>query len=260
MQMPEIDGFHFAEVVHKRKEDLPLVMLTSLGMRDRQVPTDLFAGRMIKPIKVAQFFEVLTNVLSVQPALTVKRAPSRPRLDAQMAEKHPIKVLLAEDNPINQQVVRLMLSRLGYKIEVVSNGLQALEAVKQISFDLVLMDVQMPEMDGEEATRHIRSEVPQKHQPYIVALTADALEGRREFYLEIGMDDYLSKPMSIDSLVKAIEHYTAVKELAASSARTPAVIAVEVLNKNVNQAEPKLTTPPDSQPGKPKGTTDETTS
>ena len=260
MQMPEIDSFQFAEVIHKRREDLPLIMLTSLGMRDRQVPADLFAGRLNKPIKVAQFFEVLANVLSAQPAQTVKRAPSRPRLDGQMAEKHPIRILLAEDNPINQQVVRLMLTRLGYKIEVVSNGLQALEAVKQNTFDLVLMDVQMPEMDGEEATRHIRSEVPQKHQPYIVALTADALEGRREFYLEIGMDDYLSKPMSIDSLVKAIEHYTAVKELAASSARTPAVIAVEVLNKNVNQAEPKLTTPPNSQPGKPKGTTDETTS
>jgi HPt (histidine-containing phosphotransfer) domain-containing protein len=97
--------------------------------------------------------------------------------------------------------------------------------------------VQMPEMDGEEATRRIRSELPQKRQPYIIALTADALEGRREFYLEIGMDDYLSKPMGIDSLVKAIEHYWAVKELAASSARTPAVIAVEVLNKGVIQRE-----------------------
>jgi CheY-like chemotaxis protein len=79
--------------------------------------------------------------------------------------------------------------------------------------------------------------VPQLRQPYIVALTADALEGRREYYLEIGMDDYLSKPMSIDSLVKTIEHYSAVKELAASSARTPAVIAVEVLNKKGTQDE-----------------------
>jgi PAS domain S-box-containing protein len=260
MQMPEIDGFHFAEVIHKRKAELPLIMMTSLGMRDRQVPTDLFIGRLNKPIKLSPLYEVLTNVLSVQPAPTVKRAPSRSRLDGQMAEKHPISILLAEDNPINQQVVRLMLSKLGYKIEVVSNGLQAVEAVRQNNFDLVLMDVQMPEMDGEEATRRIRSEVPQKRQPYIVALTADALEGRREFYLEIGMDDYLSKPMGIDSLVKAIEHYSAVKELAASSARTPAVIAVEVLHKSVDQGEPRSNLPADSQPGKPKGTNDETTS
>jgi PAS domain S-box-containing protein len=259
MQMPEIDGFHFAEVIHKRIEGLPLAMLTSLGMRDRQVPADLFIGRMNKPIKVAQLFEVLTSAFAVQPALAVKRAPTRPRLDAQMAEKHPIRILLAEDNPINQQVVRLMLSKLGYKIEVVANGLQALEAVKQSHFDLVLMDVQMPEMDGEEATRRIRSEVPQKRQPYIIALTADALEGRREFYLEIGMDDYLSKPMSIDSLVKTIEHYSAVKDLAASSARTPAVIAVEVLNKNLNQADPKPILPAGNLPGMPKGTNDETT-
>ena len=237
MQLPEIEGIQFAELIHKSKEDLPLVMLTSLGMRDRQIPADLFAGRLNKPIKVASLYEVLSNVLSAQPALTVKHAPSRPRLDAQMAEKRPIKILLAEDNPINQQVVKLMLAKLGYKPELVSNGLEALEAVKQDSFDLVLMDVQMPEMDGEEATRRIRAEVPQKHQPYIVALTADALEGRREFYLEIGMDDYLSKPMGIDSLVKAIEHYWAVKELGASSARTPAVIAVEVLNKSVIQRE-----------------------
>ncbi len=259
MQIPEIDGFHFAEVIRKRIEGLPLIMLTSLGMRDRQVPADLFIGRLNKPIKVAQLFEVLTSAFTVQPALTVKRAPSRPPLDAQMAEKHPISILLAEDNLINQQVVKLMLSKLGYKIEVVSNGLQALEAVKQNHFDLVLMDVQMPEMDGEEATRHIRSEMPQKHQPYIVALTADALEGRREFYLEIGMDDYLSKPMSIDSLVKTIEHYSAVKELAASSARTPAVIAVEVLNKSVNQADPKPVSSAGNLPGMPKGTNDETT-
>ena len=160
-----------------------------------------------------------------------------PKLDAQIGEKRPIRILLAEDNPINQQVVKLMLAKLGYKPEVVSNGLQALDAVKHNNFDLVFMDVQMPEMDGEETTRRIRSEVPQKRQPYIVALTADALEGRREFYLEIGMDDYLSKPMGIDSLVKAIEHYLAVKELAASSARTPAVINVEVLNKVVIQRE-----------------------
>jgi signal transduction histidine kinase/CheY-like chemotaxis protein len=252
MQIPEIDGFHFAEVIHKRIEGLPLIMLTSLGMRDRQVPADLFTGRLNKPIKVAQLFEVLTSALAVQPAPAVNRAPSRPRLDAQMAEKHPISILLAEDNPINQQVVKLMLSKLGYKIEVVSNGLQALEAVKQNHFDLVLMDVQMPEMDGEEATRHIRSEMPHKHQPYIVALTADAQEGRREFYLEIGMDDYLSKPMSIDSLVKTIEHYSAVKELAASSARTPAVIAVEVLNKSVSQADPKPVSPAGNPPGMPK--------
>ena len=237
MQMPEIEGIHFAEMIHKREEDLPLVMLTALGMRDRQVPADLFAGRLNKPIKVAQLYEVLTTLLSVQPTPAVKHAPYRPKLDAQMGEKRPIRILLAEDNPINQQVVKLMLAKLGYKPEVVSNGLQALDAVKHNNFDLVFMDVQMPEMDGEETTRRIRSEVPQKRQPYIVALTADALEGRREFYLEIGMDDYLSKPMGIDSLVKAIEHYLAVKELAASSARTPAVINVEVLNKVVIQRE-----------------------
>jgi len=237
MQMPEIDGIQSAEMIHKRKEELPLVMLTSLGMHGRQVPADLFAGRLNKPIKVTQLYEVLTSVLSIQPTLAAKPIPARPRLDAQMAEKRPIKILLAEDNPINQQVVMLMLSKLGYEPELVSNGLEALNAVKQHGYDLVLMDVQMPDMNGEEATRRIRAEVPQKRQPYIVALTADALEGRREFYLENGMDDYLSKPMGIDNLVKAIEHYWAVRELAASSARTPAVIEVETLNRSVIQRE-----------------------
>jgi PAS domain S-box-containing protein len=237
MQMPEIDGIQFAEMIHKRKEELPLVMLTSLGMHGRQVPVDLFAGRLNKPIKVAQLYEVLTSVLSIQPTLAAKPIPARPRLDAQMAEKRPIKILLAEDNPINQQVVMLMLSKLGYEPELVSNGLEALNAVKKHGYDLVLMDVQMPDMNGEEATRRIRAEVPQKRQPYIVALTADALEGRREFYLENGMDDFLSKPMGIDNLVKAIDHYWAVRELAASSARTPAVIAVETLNRSVIQRE-----------------------
>jgi CheY-like chemotaxis protein len=136
--------------------------------------------------------------------ITGSSVPRSPKIvakqfDQSLAGRQPLRILLAEDNVINQQVGLLMLSKLGYRAELAANGLEALEAAKKTSFDLILMDIQMPEMDGVESSRLIRRELGDKC-PYLVALTAEALEGDRERLLAFGFDAYLSKPLAPEGL------------------------------------------------------------
>jgi CheY-like chemotaxis protein len=121
-----------------------------------------------------------------------------------MAHQWPLRILLAEDNTTNQKLALRLLARMGYQADVAANGLEVLEALKRQAYDVVLMDVQMPEMDGLEATRHIRRGWPEARQPRVVAMTANAMQGDREMCLAAGMDDYLSKPIRIEELVGAL--------------------------------------------------------
>jgi CheY-like chemotaxis protein len=122
-----------------------------------------------------------------------------------MAERYPLRILLAEDNAINQKVALRMLERLGYRADVAGNGLEVLEAVGQRPYDVILMDVQMPEMDGLKATIHIREQLLSQKQPFIIAMTANALAGDREKYISQGMDDYISKPVRVNELTEALQ-------------------------------------------------------
>ena len=117
----------------------------------------------------------------------------------------PVKILLAEDNLINQKVAVRMLEKIGHRIDVVSNGREVVDLLKRVGYEIILMDVMMPEMDGLETTRHIRSKFPEKQQPYIIALTANAMTEDREKCLDAGMDDYLSKPIKRDMLKEVID-------------------------------------------------------
>lgn len=133
-------------------------------------------------------------------------------LDTTMAQKHPLRILLTEDNVVNQKVALHFLERMGYRADVAANGLEALQALERQVYDVILMDIQMPEMDGLEATRHIRHNLPRHKQPRIIAMTAYALRGDRQKFLEAGLDDYISKPIQIEQLstalwnVKAMQH------------------------------------------------------
>jgi CheY-like chemotaxis protein len=125
-------------------------------------------------------------------------------MDPKMAERHPLRILLAEDNAVNQKLAIKLLSQMGYRADIAGNGLEAIEAIERQKYDVVLMDVQMPEMDGLEASRQICARWPRGERPRIVAMTANAMQGDRERCLEAGMDDYVSKPVRVGELINAL--------------------------------------------------------
>ena len=131
-----------------------------------------------------------------------------PVFDGSMAEHHPLHILLAEDNLINQKVAIRILEKLGYRADVAANGLEVLLALKRQPYDVVLMDIQMPEMDGVQATQKIVEDYGDELRPRIVAMTAHAMEGDRERYLSLGMDDYVSKPIRLEHLIAALKGVT----------------------------------------------------
>jgi CheY-like chemotaxis protein len=121
-----------------------------------------------------------------------------------MAARHPLRILLAEDNVVNQKLAMRLLQQMGYRADLASNGIEALESVVRQTYDVILMDVQMPEMDGLEASRRITAQWPAAKRPRIVAMTANAMQGDREMCLAAGMDDYITKPIRVDQLVEAL--------------------------------------------------------
>jgi PAS domain S-box-containing protein len=156
-----------------------------------------------KPIRPIHLHQSLVEGLSL-PSLTPP-APIRPsRLNSDFAFEFPLRILLAEDNAVNQQVILAILRRLGYHPDLARDGKEAIASVQKLSYDIVLMDIQMPTLSGLEATQHIRGMGTQIHQPRIIALTANVLAGQKESYLAAGMNDYLSKPLNIDALLKVL--------------------------------------------------------
>lgn len=207
MHMPIMDGFTLSKKIRqlRSESELPLVMLTSLGQRDFIEDGVKFAAFLTKPIKPTLLYTMLISVLTGQ-ELASPRTTQTP-FPIRLSEKNPLRILLVEDNAINQKVALRILDRLGYRADVAGNGLEAIEALKRQIYDIVFMDVQMPEMDGVEATHQIRRQISQAQQPRIVAMTAHALPGDRESYLNNGMDDYISKPVRIDELVAVLSKY-----------------------------------------------------
>ncbi len=207
LHLPGLNGLALAELLHRKGPvSAPLVLLSSMLYTGRGDPRlRRYQATLAKPIKAERLFDCLVETTGrsgrhVTSSSAVRRAASE--FDADMGTRHPLRILIAEDNPINQRLVVMMLDRLGYRPDVVSNGAEAVKSVADSPYDVILMDVQMPEMDGLEATRVIRER--DGVQPRIIALTANALQGDREEYLAAGMDDYLSKPLHIRSLIEAL--------------------------------------------------------
>lgn len=205
--MPEMDGLTLAAEIRKLPQcvQLPLVMLSSIGNNPSQFKSLKFAAMLDKPVKQGHLQKTLCKVLAQE---TVVRKPETPAssFDSMMAERLPLRILLAEDNVVNQKVAQHMLARLGYRVDIASNGLEVLQALERQPYDVVLMDVQMPEMDGYEATHRIRTQLSAERQPYIVAMTAYALMGDAEKCLAAGMNDYISKPVQLEKLVTALKN------------------------------------------------------
>ena len=202
VRMPAIEGLRLALQIHEENPELPLVLVSSLGRLGEIRAAAGFAVHVTKPIKASALYEALLHVLGAGAAEEAAAADD----DAAAREpaRTPLRILLAEDNAMNQKVALRLLAKLGYEADVVENGLDAMEALERQPYDVILMDVQMPELDGLEATRRIVALWPAASRPRIIAMTANAMLEDREACLEAGMDDYVAKPIRPDELVAAL--------------------------------------------------------
>jgi CheY-like chemotaxis protein len=207
MHMPGMDGAMLAARIREAGQTLPLVLFTSLGRKE--AADGPFAATLAKPLRQSQLFDTLVSLLAhdedAAAAAPRRTEPAKPRVDAGLATRHPLRILLAEDNVVNQKLALRLLQQMGYRADVAANGIEAIECVARQPYDLVLMDVQMPEMDGLEASRRIVAAQPDAaRRPRIVAMTANAMQGDREACLAAGMDDYVTKPIRVEALVEAL--------------------------------------------------------
>ena len=237
MQMPEMDGEALGRAIKSDAaiQSTALIMLTSIGRRGdfERLQEAGFAGYLIKPVRQSSLYDTLVDIVH-QGQVAVNEVPQKKPLGAGRQQRNhfakangmakrggatgldktiagkPIRILLAEDNAINQKVALRILENAGYRADAVGDGREAVEALVRIRYDLVLMDVQMPEMDGFEATREIRQRESRSQVRCIpiIAMTAHAMVGDRERCLEAGMDDYVSKPIRAEELIAVIERYT----------------------------------------------------
>jgi CheY-like chemotaxis protein len=209
MHMPEMDGLQLAQRVHASRPNLPLVLFSSLGRRESGDVESLFNAYLAKPLRQSQLFDTLVTLLGHDGVAKPQVAKAAvPKLDPGMAARHPLRILLAEDNVVNQKLAMRLLQQMGYRADLASNGIEAVESVERQAYDVVLMDVQMPELDGLDATRRIRALGPAHDGLRIVAMTANAMQGDQEMCMEAGMDDYLTKPIRVERLVEALQAVT----------------------------------------------------
>ena len=211
LQLPDMDGFTLAGFIRKLPAGahLPVVLLSDVRLRndDRRPATAGISLFIYKPIRRAQSLEALHRVFEPQQAPTVKKAPSAPAFDRDLAVRIPLRILLADDNVVNQKVGAKMLQKLGYNADVAANGLEVLKQLEQQPYDILFLDVQMPEMDGYETSRQINARWCVEQRPKIIAMTGNAFEGDREKCLDVGMDDYLVKPVRGPELQASLERW-----------------------------------------------------
>ncbi|MDN5284942.1 MAG: rcsC 4 [Mucilaginibacter sp.] len=203
MEMPDMDGVELARVIKNTYNNLPVIMLSSIGDGSKKKYPGLFSAILTKPVKQQQLGKsIQAELQNLKPVSFIESKPSK-LFDESFALQFPLRILVAEDNQINQKLIDRMLIKLGYTFELVQNGHEALDKLKLTPFDVIFMDVQMPEMDGFETTRHIRKYAFK--QPFIIAMTANAGPDDRDLCISEGMDDYIAKPMKIENLIHVLK-------------------------------------------------------
>jgi signal transduction histidine kinase/CheY-like chemotaxis protein len=205
IEMPEMNGTDFTKLINSQYPSLPVI---AMNHSTAALPREgLFASLLSKPIRQSVLRDQLLNIFAPKN----QENPTDMNSSELLAGKYPLRILVAEDNPINQKIAVKILNKLGYEPALASNGKEAMEIVGQDHYDVILMDVQMPEMDGLEASRMIRTCL--EIQPVIIALTANAMQGDRDECMQAGMDDYMSKPIDLKELVSQLEKWAiALKE------------------------------------------------
>ncbi|HXF64089.1 MAG TPA: response regulator [Caldilineaceae bacterium] len=205
MDLPDQNGLALARALRRLGDKAPFVLLTSItqaNIRQRAAEAG-FAACLYKPLKPLDLRTVLIQELG-GPQQEALWGPTDSLFDRTLGSQHPLSILLAEDNMVNQKVALLLLDRLGYRADVAASGHEALEALERQAYDVVLMDVHMPEMDGVEATRRIFARSQEQPVPYIIAMTAAAMQEDRERCRAVGMHDFVSKPIQIQELMDAL--------------------------------------------------------
>ena len=224
--MPEMDGLQLARAIRARPEHvgLPLVILSSMNdLSLKQEASRLEVGAVLrKPIRQQPLYATLKRL--IHGGALAMELPPQAALDPAMGQKLPLHILIVDDDSVNQKVALLLLSQLGYGADVVSSGLQALQSASMTAYDAILMDLQMPEMDGLEATRRLRASIPRARQPYIIAVSADVLTTTQESCRAAGMDKFIAKPVQIHALIAALEEAAACRRDGAAVAG-PAVLS-----------------------------------
>ena len=203
MQMPDMDGVDLATAIKKRNIPTPMIMLTSIGQESKKIYPGLFSFILTKPVKQQRLIKSLQTVLSPTKD-HIGEDPQNGILSTAFAEDYPLNILIAEDNIINQKLIQRILFKLGYHLDLASDGLEVLDALKKNKYNVILMDVQMPGMDGIEATLAIRE--MKIEQPYIIAMTANAMSKDRDECLKMGMNDYIAKPMRLAEIIKILKN------------------------------------------------------
>ena len=227
MQMPVMDGLMLGRAIRKneRLKETCLVMMTSLGQQsNREEMAEIgFAACLTKPVRPSELFARLTGDIKPETIKPLSLPASTPGLPMR---RGTVRILLAEDNITNQRVAIGVLKKMGLHADAVANGLEAISALETLPYDLVLMDVQMPEMNGLEATRKIRDphSAVRNHTIPIIAMTANAMQGDREKCIEVGMNDYVSKPISIKALGEKLAQWLPAAEVASPASQTAAAL------------------------------------
>jgi signal transduction histidine kinase len=210
LQMPDTDGFQAAESIRGLPggATLPILWLTSRHIRagDRRAAAAGISVSVYKPIRPKQLLDALNTTFDRRKA-SMRRGPAASSFDSTFASRLPLKILIADDSRVNQKVGISFLEKLGYRAEVASNGVEVIQALDRQPFDVIFMDIQMPQMDGYEAARHIREHWEDKERPFIIAMTGNAMQGDQEKCLAAGMDDYVVKPVRIDDLRMTLERW-----------------------------------------------------
>lgn len=203
MEMPEMDGVGLARAIQNSAHPLPTIMLSSIGDETKKKFPGLFKTILTKPAKQQYLYRSIVAELGNQKEIQPSKETHTQLLNAVFAEEFPLRILVAEDNEINQKLIERVINKLGYQIDLAENGLIAVEMMAKKTYDLILMDMQMPKMDGLEATQKIRQQ--SYAQPYIAAITANAMAEDKDICLNAGMDDYLVKPMKMDKLMDVLK-------------------------------------------------------
>ncbi|MDO3624982.1 hybrid sensor histidine kinase/response regulator [Mucilaginibacter sp. BT774] len=203
MQMPGMDGVEFTTLLKHRRPHLPVILLSSIGDESQKKHPGLFVAVLNKPVKPSHLEKVILNQFHHESEKGQEHQESHQKLNKDFALSKPLNILVAEDNAINQKMILKVLEKLGYNALVANNGREAIQMLDEQFYELILMDVQMPEMDGLECTRYIRDNY--QRQPVIIAMTANAMVEDKEECLKAGMNNYIPKPVKIELLVEMLQ-------------------------------------------------------